>query len=248
MASITLKNVTIDFPIYGAHTRSLKQQLVHLTTGGLIKRDENAIISVRAIDNVSLQFNSGEVIGLIGHNGAGKSTLLRILSGIYEPTNGKLTVDGKIFALLSLSFGMDSESTGYENILINGVIRGLTKQHIQELSEEIAAFTELGDYLHMPIRTYSDGMRLRLAFSLAVHLSSEILILDEVIGVGDNAFMKKAQRRLDNLVEQSDLVILASHSEKVIRKFCSKVVWLNNGKVAFYGAIEQGLKAYYGAK
>lgn len=245
MASITLNQLGIDFPIYSTSTRSLKQQIVRITTGGLIKETNNHTVYVRALNQLSLQFNSGEIIGIIGHNGAGKSTLLRVLAGIYEPSTGTIDIQGKVSALLDLSFGMDTESTGYENILINGIIRGLKKSAIRKKADAIATFTELGKYLHMPIRTYSDGMRLRLAFSLAMHLPSEILILDEVISVGDQAFMQKAQTRLSEIVEQSDLVFLASHSESVIRQFCNKVLWLSHGQIAFYGDPEEAFKQYH---
>lgn len=245
MAFISLKNVTLDFPIYGASTRSFKKQLIRLTTGGVIRQQDNEVISIRALDNLSFDFHSGEIIGLIGHNGAGKSTLLRVLAGIYEPSLGEIEIQGKVSSLLDISLGMNPESTGYENIFLSGIIRGLSRKKIAEKSKEIATFTELGDYLSMPIRAYSSGMNLRLAFSIASSLPSEILILDEVVGAGDNAFMQKAQKRLEELVHQSELVVLASHSKELIKKFCTKVLWMNAGKIAAFGNVDQCLNQYF---
>jgi ABC-type polysaccharide/polyol phosphate transport system ATPase subunit len=244
MASISLKSVTLDFPLYGSSSRSFKKQLIRLGTGGAIYQSENEIITVRAIDNVSAELASGDFVGLIGHNGAGKSTLLRLLSGIYEPTAGQLSINGKVSSLLDLSLGLDPESTGYENIFIYGLIRGYSRKEILARSKEIIDFTELGDYISMPIRTYSDGMRLRLAFSLATTLSAQILILDEVVGAGDRFFMGKAQKRLECLVKESELVVFASHSEELIRQFCNKVMWLEAGRVVFFGDVAECFQRY----
>jgi lipopolysaccharide transport system ATP-binding protein len=247
MASISLKSVTLDFPIYGSNSRSFKKQLIKLGTGGAIQQSENDIIIVRAIDNISVELASGDFVGLIGHNGAGKSTLLRLLSGIYEPTSGQLSVKGKVSSLLDLSLGLDPESTGYENIFIYGLIRGHSRKEILARAKEIIDFTELGDYISMPIRTYSDGMRLRLAFSLATTLSAEILILDEVVGAGDRSFMGKAQKRLECLVKESELVVFASHSEELIRQFCNKVIWLEAGRIVFFGDVAECFQRYNSA-
>lgn len=244
MASIKLNNITLDFPIYGANTRSLKKQLVHFSTGGMIKRKNNTISTVRALDNISLQFNPGEVIGLIGHNGAGKSTLLRVLSGIYEPTMGEMDVDGKVSALLDISLGTHIELTGYENIVLNGILRGLTRKEIARRSNAIAEFSDLGNYLSMPLRTYSDGMRLRLAFSLATNSVHEILVLDEVVGVGDGAFLEKAKNRIATLVKQSEIVVFASHTVELIKRFCNKILWLEAGKVVAFGDVDECLERY----
>ena len=244
MPLISLQNVTLDFPVYGMNARSFKRQLVRLTTGGVIQQPENQVITVRALDNLSLEFCPGDVVGVIGHNGAGKSTLLRVLAGVYQPTSGKTVVEGKVSALLDMSLGMDPEATGYENILISGIIRGLTRVQIKNQIEEIIDFTELGSFIHMPIRTYSDGMRLRLAFSLATGFPGEILILDEVVGVGDAAFMKKAQDRLEALVKRAEIVVFAMHSDSAIRRFCNKALWMEAGKVKLLGGVEECLEAY----
>jgi ABC-type polysaccharide/polyol phosphate transport system ATPase subunit len=246
MPLISLKNVTLDFPIYGMNARSFKRQLVRLTTGGVIRQPENKIISVRALDDVSLDLFPGDVVGVIGHNGAGKSTLLRVLAGVYQPVGGQVVIEGKVAALLDMGLGMDPEATGYENILISGIIRGLTRAQIKVQMDEIIEFTELGSFIHMPIRTYSEGMRLRLAFSLATGFAGEILILDEVVGVGDAAFMKKAQDRLEALVKKAEIVVFAMHSDSAIRRFCNKAVWMEAGKVKMFGGVEECLSAYEG--
>ncbi len=244
MPSIVLEHVSLDFPVYGMNSRSFKRQLVRLTTGGVIQQPENQVISVRALDDVSLHFSSGDVVGVIGHNGAGKSTLLRVLARVYEPSGGKALIEGKVSALLDMSLGMDPDATGYENIMISGTIRGLTRVQIKNQIEEIIDFTELGSFIHMPIRTYSDGMRLRLAFSLATSLPGEILVIDEVVGVGDAAFMRKAQDRLEALVKRAEIVAFAMHSDSAIRRFCNKALWMEAGKIKMFGGVEECLEGY----
>lgn len=244
MASIELKSVCVDFPIYGMSSRSLKKSLIRMSTGGRLGADSKAI-TVRALDAVTLSICHGDRVGLIGHNGSGKSTLLRIISKIYEPTYGECAIEGKVYTLLDMMLGMDPESTGYENILIRGVINGLTRKQILLKKDEISEFTELGDYLSLPVRTYSSGMRLRLAFGMATAIFPEILILDEIVGVGDSAFIEKAQKRFDEMINTSHIVVLASHDVNIIKKFCTKVVWLDAGKLMFIGDVDEGIAHYH---
>lgn len=243
MAFIKLDDVSVEFPIYEVSSRSIKKQLMRLTTGGALSK-ESKVISVKALNHISLDIQAGDRVGLIGHNGAGKSTLLRVLAKIYEPTSGRFTSDGKVSALLDVMLGMDPESTGYENIIMRGLIHGLTRKQILEKQQDIADFTDLGDYLAMPIRTYSSGMRLRLAFSIATSVLSEIIILDEVVGAGDAAFMKKAEERLNSMLNNAEIVVLASHSDKVISDVCNKAVWLDAGQVRFFGPVAECLEHY----
>ncbi len=243
MSKILLSQVTLDFPIYGANTRSLKKSLVSLVTGGTIAQ-ENHITFVRALENICLELSSGDTVGLIGHNGAGKSTLLRVLSKIYTPSIGKVKIKGRISSLLDLNLGIDLESTGYENIVLSGLLRGLSRKDIEVRKKTIAEFSELGDYLAMPIRTYSQGMQLRLAFSIATSFSPEILLLDEVMGVGDAPFMEKSKQRMSELVAESDIVVFSSHSNDLIRKFCKKALWLEKGHVKAFGLVDEVLAAY----
>lgn len=246
MAAISLNSVFVDFPIYGVGSRSLKKQLIRLTTGGKINPPDNHIVTVRALDGVTLNINHGDRLGIIGHNGSGKSTLLRVLSRIYEPTSGSCYIEGKVSALLDVMLGMDPEATGYENIMLRGIINGLTRKEIQAKKEDIATFTELGDYLSLPVRTYSTGMQLRLAFAIATAILPEILVLDEIVGAGDAAFMEKAHARFDAMIKASHIVVMASHDFGTIEKFCNKVLWLNAGRVAFLGDVKEGVERYQG--
>lgn len=237
MTQIDINNLTVEFPIYELHTRSLKRQLVRISTGGKLS-NENSIITVKALDDISLCMQQGDRIGLVGHNGAGKSTLLKVISKIYEPSYGSINIQGKVSALHDITLGMNHESTGYENIVMRGILAGLKRKEIKQKIEEIAAFTELGDYLSMPVRTYSSGMSLRLAFAIATSIEPDILVLDEVVGTGDSAFLEKAQQRMNQMIEKANIVLLASHSPAIIQQFCNKVLALEAGKVAYFGDID----------
>lgn len=242
MAYIKLNNITLDFPIYGASSKSLKNSLIRLSTGGMInKSKDDHIITVKALDNVNLILQKGDRVGLVGHNGAGKSTLLRVLAGIYEPNIGSIEISGKVSALLDVMLGLDPESTGYENIITRGVLNQLTLSEIKEKQEEIGQFTELGGYLSIPVRTYSSGMMLRLAFAIATCIQPEILILDEVVSVGDASFIQKARARISSLMDSAEIVVIASHDDEIIRNFCNKVAFMSAGKLELFDSVEEGL-------
>jgi len=196
------------------------------------------------LQHISLQLNTGDKVGLIGHNGAGKSTLLRLMAGIYEPTKGQVRFEGTVGTLLDLTLGMDTEATGYENIKIRGVILGLTNQQIADVIPDIEAFTEMGDFLSMPAKTYSSGMLLRLAFAISTTIAPNILLIDEAVGAGDAHFMDKAERRLASFVHRSDILVIASHDNNFIRQFCNKVLWLEHGTVKAFGPTEKIIKEY----
>jgi ABC-2 type transport system ATP-binding protein/lipopolysaccharide transport system ATP-binding protein len=244
MTIISLKNINLHFPIYGANTRSLKKRIIHVTTGGMIEYDRNEIVTVHALKNINLAIQEGDRVGLIGANGAGKSTLLRVLAGIYEPTSGILDIKGKVSALLDVMLGLDQDSTGYENMTIRGILHGLKFHEIAQKKEEIAKFTELEDYLAMPIRTYSTGMQLRLAFAIATAVNPEIFVLDEVVGTGDAHFMHKAKERIDRLIANSKAVILASHDNHTIEMMCNKVIVMHAGEILYFGETKAGLEFY----
>jgi ABC-type polysaccharide/polyol phosphate transport system ATPase subunit len=237
MSSIILDSVSVDFPIYNLSTRSLKKNLIRLTTGGKLSSNSQCIV-VRALDDISLKFEEGDRVGLVGHNGAGKSTLLRVLSNIYEPTQGTIHYDGKISSLLNVMLGINPESTGYENIYLRGLLLGLSRKEIDTKVKEIAEFTELGDFLYVPIRTYSQGMQMRLAFAVATCIQPEILLMDEVIGVGDKDFIERAQDRLSQLIKKSSIVLLASHAPEILKKICNKILIMDAGKVQWFGRID----------
>ncbi len=230
MAHISADGICVEFPIWNPSRRSLKSAVLRATTGGRLARETSSLVVVQALQDLSFEFSRGDRVGLVGNNGSGKTTLLRVLSGIYEPVRGRLDVRGRVSSLLDLSLGMDHEATGFENIVLRGVLLGLSPSAIESKVDEIAEFSELGDYLSMPIRTYSSGMLLRLAFAVSTSVSPEILLLDEWLSVGDASFREKAERRLLGMIESSSIMVLASHDEYLIRRFCSRMLRLEHGR------------------
>jgi ABC-type polysaccharide/polyol phosphate transport system ATPase subunit len=244
MAFIELKGATLDLPIYDVQGRSLKRQVLRMGRRNTIAEDNDGVVVVRALDSVDLRLDKGDRVGLIGQNGAGKSTLLRMMSGIYAPTGGTIESQGKVVPLLDISLGMDENSTGLQNIRLRGLLLGMSDAEIRAKQEEIAEFCELGDYLDLPIRTYSSGMRVRLAFAVSTAVEAEILLLDEVMGVGDAAFMHKAEQRLADLHGRSEIVVLAMHSNTEIRRVCNKALWMERGRVRAFGPVEEVVSGY----
>ncbi|MGC9185506.1 MAG: ABC transporter ATP-binding protein [Thiomonas sp.] len=243
-ASIRLHQVSLDLPIFDVSAQSLKKRVLRLGRRNRIAEDNTGVVVVRSLDGVSLELQAGDRLGLIGHNGAGKSTLLRVLAGIYAPTAGTVEVHGRTVPLLDINLGMDDQSTGRQNIRLRGLLLGMGDAEIREKTEEIAEFTELGDYLDLPLRTYSSGMRLRLAFAISTAVDAQVLLLDEVIGVGDASFQQKAARRLEQLHARAEIVVLAIHDPKVIAQSCNKALWLDRGRVREFGAAATVLEAY----
>lgn len=244
MANIQLENVGLNFPIYGFGSRSLKKGLLEtFAIGGLLKFT-NSIVTVEALKNINLSIRDGDRIALIGHNGSGKSTLIRILAGIYEPQRGKMQVNGRIGSILDTPLGMDHEASGYENIKIRSMLLRLSREQMRALIPTIEDFTQLGSFLKMPVRTYSSGMLVRLAFALSTMLIPDILLIDEVISVGDSAFIAKAQARLEQLVYRSRILIVASHSAQELKRFCNKALWLEHGTMKMYGPLDDVSFAY----
>ncbi len=235
----------VDFPIFDAKTRSLKKAVVG-AAGGVIGATDSKTVVVEALRDINLHLQHGDRIGLVGHNGAGKSTLLRLLSGIYEPTRGSCRVQGRVAPVFDLGVGMDPEISGYENIIIRGMFLGMSRKEMLAKTDEIAEFSELGDYLEMPLRTYSTGMRVRLALGVVTSIDPEILILDEGIGAVDAEFMKKARKRLEALVERSGILVFASHSNEFLAQLCDRALWVDHGKIRMDGGIEDVVQAYQG--
>lgn len=242
--SIRLQNVHLDLPIFDISAQSLKKRVMRMGRRNRIAEDNTGVVIVRAIDDLSLDLQSGDRLGLIGHNGAGKSTLLRVMAGIYPPTAGTVDIQGKSVPLLDIALGMDELSTGRQNIRLRGLLLGMSDREIRQKTEEIADFTELGDYLDLPLRTYSSGMRVRLAFAVSTAVDAQILLLDEVLGVGDASFQDKANARLQQLHERAEIVVLAIHSSETIRKTCNKVLWMERGKVRMFGRVDEVVDAY----
>ncbi|MFL9939500.1 ABC transporter ATP-binding protein [Paraburkholderia graminis] len=247
MAFIELQNVTLDLPIFDVQGRSLKKQMLRVGRRNRIAEDTDGVIVVRALDDVNLRFDRGDRIGLIGPNGAGKSTLLRALAGIYPPTAGTVTREGRAVPLLDISLGMDENSTGMQNIRLRGLLLGMSDAEVRAKQQEIADFCELGDYLDLPMRTYSSGMKVRLAFAVSTAVDAEILLLDEVMGVGDASFMHKAEARLADLRRRAEIVVLAMHSNSEIRRVCNKALWMERGRVRALGPVEDVVSQYEAA-
>ena len=242
---IETRNAWVEFPIFDAKARSLKKAFLG-KAGGTIGRNESNVVVIEALRDITMSLEMGDRVGLVGHNGAGKSTLLRLLSGIYEPTRGVATVTGRVAPIFDLGVGMDPEISGFENIIIRGLFLGQTRKQMVAKVDEIAEFTELGDYLSMPLRTYSTGMRVRLAMGVVTSIDPEILLLDEGIGAVDAEFLKKAQTRLQGLVERSGILVFASHSNEFLARLCKTAMWIDHGTIKMTGGIEEVVRAYEG--
>jgi ABC-type polysaccharide/polyol phosphate transport system ATPase subunit len=243
MSAIQLTDVSVDIPVYDVAGSSLRKVILGRTVGGRFAESGTHVV-VHALKNITFQASDGDRIGLVGQNGSGKTTLLRVLSHVYPPTSGTVSVSGRVSPMFDTTLGMSGDATGLENIRICGALWGLTRRQVEVGLDDVAQFTELGDYLKMPVRTYSQGMQLRLAFAIATLREPDILLLDEVIGVGDANFYKKAFERLLNLVRKSRILFVASHSRDIIEKLCNKVIWLHQGTLIAHGEAETVLAAY----
>ncbi len=244
MAQIDLKNVSVEFPVYNINARSFKKRFLRVATGGAVVKDANQHMVVNALNQLTLSLKDGDRVGLIGHNGSGKSTFLRLLAKIYEPTVGHIRIEGCISPMLDIMHGIEVEFTGNENIITRGTLLGLTRAQIKEKIDEIKSFSGLGDYLAMPIRTYSSGMMVRLAFAISTSIKPDILLIDEVFGAGDADFMEKARARMVSLLHQSSIVVMATHADHLIKEFCNKVLLLEGGRIKFFGAVDEGIAVY----
>ena len=242
--ALTLKNVSVSFPIYQTSSLSLKKRLLFRGTGGQIATDANHRIVVEALRNVSLSLKAGDRVALVGSNGAGKTTLLRVMAGVYEPFAGVVNFHGRISPMFDISLGIDSETSGYDNIRLRGLILGLTPSEIEKLLPDIVEFTELGDYLDLPVRTYSSGMMTRLTFAVATCFAPEILLMDEWIMAGDAAFLTKAEHRVQSFIAKASITVLASHSLETCRLFCNQGIWLDQGQIKAAGPIDKILNDY----
>lgn len=244
MATVVFKNVCVDFPIYNARNRSLKNTVMQAATGGRVDFGAKETI-IRSLHNVSFSLKPGDRVGLVGHNGAGKSTLLRTLGRVYAPTSGYANIQGEVGSLVDISLGINKEATGRENIYIRGALLGLSRKQIDDNFEEIVEFSELGDFIDMPVRTYSSGMHLRLAFSVATIIRPEILLMDEWLSVGDASFNKKARKRMTDLVESSEILVIASHSRRLIENTCNRAFWFEHGILKMDATPAEVCRAYW---
>jgi lipopolysaccharide transport system ATP-binding protein len=248
MANITLTNASVDIPVFNANGRSLTSRILEVATGGRLDADPNGKVIVRALSDVNLELQDGDRLGLVGHNGAGKSTLLRVLSGVFVPTAGTASIQGSVGSLIDVSLGINPEASGRENIFLRGALLGLAKTQVSEKFDEIVEFSELGEFIEMPMRTYSSGMQLRLAFAVSTIVRPEILLMDEWLSVGDEGFKAKASERLTTVVDASKSLVLASHSRELLEKVTNKVLWLEHGEVKMFGPSTDVLDAYFGPK
>jgi ABC-type polysaccharide/polyol phosphate transport system ATPase subunit len=256
MIAIDAEDIYVEFPLYGQRQRSLRNFLVPRSlgsgrrnvpaaaVGGAIEAERSGKVLIKAIDGLSFSLREGDRLGIIGHNGAGKTTLLRVLAGVYEPVRGRLTMRGNVTPMFSLSDGMDQDATGYENILLRSSVLGFSREAIAEHLDDIAAFSELGDYLDMPVRTYSSGMFVRLGFAIATALDPQILIMDEMIGAGDAKFVSRAETRLKGMIERTGILVVATHSASILRTWCNKAMLLSHGRPVHFGDVAEGLERY----
>ena len=235
---ITVDNVSVHFRMDKNHTTSLKEWVVSFLKG------KQQYEEFHALENVTFDVKRGEIFGVIGRNGAGKSTLLKVVSGIYKPTSGKAVSAGRIAPMLELGSGFDQELSGHDNIFLNGAILGFSEDFLKEKYDEIVAFSELGEFIHQPIKTYSSGMMMRLAFSVATIVEPEILIVDEILAVGDASFQQKSRARMLELMQGGTTVLFVSHSIDQIREMCDRVLWLDHGQVKMLGDTQTVCDAY----
>lgn len=235
---IEVKNLSMKYRLSNDKIMSLKEYIVSFVSGKLKFRE------FWALQDVSFTVNRGEVLGIIGQNGAGKSTLLKVVSGIMKPTNGSVLVNGNIVPMLELGSGFDYDLTGRENIFLNGAILGYNKVFLTEKYEEILEYSELGQFINLPLRNYSSGMVVRLAFSIATVVKPDILIVDEILAVGDAAFQKKSHERMRELMSNGTTVLFVSHVMDQVREICDRVLWLEKGKIMMIGDTNDVCRSY----
>jgi ABC-type polysaccharide/polyol phosphate transport system ATPase subunit len=240
MVHIRLSNVHLTFRVRRHKRIPLKQFLL----GGFFRRSVNPVMEVHALKNVNLEIREGERVGVIGHNGAGKTTLLKLLAGIYPPTSGHLEVEGRVSTLLDIGVGIESDATGWANIAYRSYLQGLTPREVRQRRPRIAEFSELGEFLNIPVRFYSSGMLVRLCFSIATEIEPEILLIDEILSAGDLSFQEKAHRRIMELIHQSRLLVIATHDTVTVPKLCTRMVWLDRGEIVMQGDPQTVVEAY----
>lgn len=236
---IEVNHISMGFKMDMNKVSSLKEWMVTWLKG------KSNYQTFWALKDVSFDVNQGEVVGIIGRNGSGKSTLLKIISGLFRPSEGNISVKGRIVPMLELGSGFDPELTGRENVFLNGAILGYTEAFLKEQFDDILEFSELGDFIDMPLKTYSSGMMMRLAFSVATIVQPEILIVDEILAVGDEAFQRKSRAKMLELMGGGTTVLYVSHNLDQIRELCNRVIWLDHGKVVMQGDTEEVCDAYH---
>lgn len=240
MACIRLEDFSLTFRVRQNRRRSFKEYIVRQ----MFRESVNPVMEVRALQHVDLTIRDGERLGIIGRNGAGKSTMLKVLAGIYPPTGGRRIVEGRVSSLFDLALGFEQEASGWENIAYRGYLQGETPTSIRSKIQAIADFTELGDFLNLPVRHYSSGMLVRLAFAIATAIDPEILLVDEVLSVGDMSFQSKALQRMRDMMSKARVIVMVSHDLNSIMKFCDRSIWLDEGRVCQIGPTKEIVEAY----
>lgn len=231
MARISLRNVTVDYPIYNSRSMSLRNNLLAIGTGGRISKEARGIVNVTALDGVTIELEHGDRLGLTGHNGSGKSTLLRTMAGVYRPVKGEIDIQGRVSTVFGLGAGLIPELSGYENIVRMAMMLGASRAEAEAIIEDVERFSELGNFLSVPVSTYSDGMRTRLSFGVATAAHPEILLVDEVFGAGDAEFQQSAQKRMEEFIEKSSVFVLATHDTELLERFCNRRIRLEHGRI-----------------
>ena len=234
---IDRKNLSLEFELLDSSKQSLKKQIIKKTVGGFVEQKDNKKTVIKALNNIDFKINSGDRVGILGHNGSGKSSLLQVIAGIYEPTSGKIDQHGSLTALIDINQGLDFDATGYENTLLKGILHGYSLREIKENLDVIIEFSGLGEFINMPIKNYSTGMVLRLAFASSTFKNQDIFLLDEWISVGDDDFLKKCEIRLGELIKDSEILVFATHDTELLNKVCNKYIKLDSGKIVEQGKI-----------
>jgi len=244
---IKLENVNVDFPIYDDNNRSFRNSFVQTSKElrfATTNKDSKGRRVVCGLKNINLDIGFGDRVALLGPNGAGKSTLLKLIAGIYHTDSGTTSINGSVTSMLDMGFGFEEDATGYENIIIMNSVMGNPPKVAEEKMQNILDFSELGEFIHMPLRTYSSGMRARLAFSTAVETSPDILLIDEFLGTGDRSFMVKSKARILETMRKASILLFASHAIQVVEGLCNKGIFMQNGEIIFYGSYEDAYRIY----
>jgi ABC-type polysaccharide/polyol phosphate transport system ATPase subunit len=238
MTRIILDHVNVRFPLISIKSGTDAAAGIGRLVAG------PGLTQIHALENISLELSEGDRVALIGRNGAGKTTLLKVLAGIFQPQSGTIRVEGNVGALLSLGYGVRIDATGRRNILLRAMMAGLSRREAEERVDEIADFAELGDFIDLPLRSYSSGMMMRISFAVATAFQPEILLLDETIGTGDAKFIEKSKRRIDTLIEDAGIAVIASHSPDFVSSMCNKAVWLHEGRIVRIGDPDETYQDY----
>lgn len=244
MSLIRVEGLCVNYPLYGRGRAAAGVHEIDSDLDRMVRDRKGAVVGVRALQGVTFEASSGDRIALIGENGSGKTTLLQVLAGIYTPDAGVVEIEGRTTALVNINLGMNGEASGHRNITLRGLAAGRTRAEIENRRAEIAAFSELGDFLDLPVETYSAGMRMRLSFAIATAFEPDVLILDEWLSAGDTAFRKKATERMRAFVDQAGILVLASHSPSLLADTCKRALWLDAGRIRADGDVKEILKAY----